>query len=87
MGNAQSVIINLSLRELESTGMRTIATVRFRGKTKPQQVRVREAQLLKELKRKGISTIGEPFLMRYSPPFVPGFLRGNEVGLEVNMQD
>ena len=72
---------------IDEVSERTIATLRFRGKTKPQQVMVREAQLLKELKRKGISAIGEPFLMRYSPPFVPGFLRRNEVGLEVNIQD
>ncbi len=28
-------------------------------------------------------TGGEPFLMRYNPPFTPGFLRRNEIGIEI----
>jgi hypothetical protein len=31
----------------------------------------------------GLSARSEPFLMRYNPPFMPGFLRRNEVAIEV----
>jgi hypothetical protein len=43
----------------------------------------REEELLRVLKENGISTRGSPFLMRYNSPFAPGFLRRNEVGVEV----
>jgi len=35
------------------------------------------------LKNEGIDTAGQPFLMRYDSPWKPGFLRRNEVGIEV----
>lgn len=73
--------------DLAEVTARIVATLRFRERTKPQHVMLREAQLQEELNRRGISDIGKPFLMRYNPPFVPGFLRRNEVGVEVNMQD
>lgn len=66
---------------------RTIAALRFRGRASTRRTSVREAQLLDELRRMGISTAGEPFLMRYNPPFVPGFLRRNEVGIEAQLRD
>ncbi len=31
-------------------------------------------------KKDGIETVGQPFLMRYDTPWIPGFLRRNEVG-------
>jgi hypothetical protein len=27
--------------------------------------------------------VGQPFLMRYDTPWMPGFLRHNEVGIEI----
>jgi hypothetical protein len=27
--------------------------------------------------------VGQPFLMRYDTPWMPGFLRRNEVGIEI----
>ncbi|MDD3622937.1 MAG: heme-binding protein, partial [Methanofollis sp.] len=35
------------------------------------------------LEKAGVETVGEVFLMRYNPPWVPGFLRRNEVGIEI----
>jgi hypothetical protein len=35
------------------------------------------------LKNAGIVTAGQPFLMRYDSPWTPGFLRRNEVGMEI----
>ena len=37
----------------------------------------------KALEEAKISIVGTPFLMRYNPPFTPGFLRRNEVGVEI----
>ena len=62
---------------------RTLAVLRFRGRTNSQQVKAREAELLGSLDRKGIQTAGRPFLMRYNPPFIPGIFRRNEVAVEV----
>lgn len=66
---------------------RTIAALRFRGRANAKQTRAKEAQLLDEVKRMGVSYAGKPFLMRYNPPFIPGFLRRNEVGVEVRPRD
>jgi hypothetical protein len=35
------------------------------------------------LKKTGIETVGQPFLMRYDTPWMPGFLRRNEVAVEI----
>jgi hypothetical protein len=62
---------------------REIAVIRFRGRASPDEVAEVRVLLLRALKEKGISTAGEPFLMRYNAPFTPGFLRRNEVGVEI----
>ncbi|UCE91310.1 MAG: heme-binding protein [Methanobacteriota archaeon] len=62
---------------------RTVAALRFRGRANRMQVSAMEAELFGALRRQNIRITGTPFLMRYNPPFVPGFLRRNEVGVEV----
>jgi hypothetical protein len=62
---------------------RLVAALRFSGRAYAREVIVREDELLKVLKEIGIATKGSPFLMRYNSPFAPGFLRRNEVGVEV----
>jgi hypothetical protein len=42
-----------------------------------------EEQLLEGLKKAAIEPVGGPFLMRYNPPWTPGFLRWNEVAVEI----
>lgn len=66
---------------------RTVAVLRFRGRARPDQITTKEAELLGLLRHKRIRVVGRPFLMRYNPPFVPGFLRRNEVGVEVALLD
>jgi hypothetical protein len=39
--------------------------------------------LLSTLKNQNIQVKGEPILMRYNSPFTPGFLRRNEVAVEI----
>jgi hypothetical protein len=53
---------------------RKVAAVRFEEETE---------LLLCEIGKAGLSTVGKPFLMRYNSPFTPGFMRRNEVGVEI----
>jgi hypothetical protein len=62
---------------------RLVATLRFSGHTHAREVIAREEELLRVLKENGIKARGSPFLMRYNSPFSPGFLRRNEVGVEI----
>jgi hypothetical protein len=73
----------LSLREILS---REVAVIRFRGRAGAQDVADVRARLLSALAAEGIPTIGEPSLMRYNAPFTPGFLRRNEVGMEIRRE-
>jgi len=62
---------------------REVAVITFRGHTQEEEVEAVEARLRKGLRDAGIEAVGEAFLMRYNPPWIPGFLRHNEVGLEI----
>lgn len=65
---------------------RRFAVLRFSGRTNPVEVEREAGKLLKTLAEKGISTRGDIFLMRYNSPFAPGFMRRNEVGIEIIWQ-
>jgi hypothetical protein len=62
---------------------REIAVIRFRGYARQSEVAAAERRLQEGLKTAGIAMTGPPFLMRYNPPWTPGFLRRNEVGIEI----
>ena len=62
---------------------REVAIVRFRGYARQDEVRAAEERLLEGLKKAAIEPVGGPFLMRYNPPWTPGFLRRNEVAVEI----
>ncbi|MEI6841091.1 MAG: heme-binding protein [Methanomicrobiales archaeon] len=62
---------------------REIAVIRFRGYASQQEVDGTMSLLQEGLKKAGIAAVGQPFLMRYNPPWTPGFLRRNEVGNEI----
>jgi hypothetical protein len=62
---------------------REIAVIRFSGRASPADVAKARDRLLGILGEGDITTAGEPFLMRYNSPFTPGFLRRNEVGVEI----
>ncbi|UCH89990.1 MAG: heme-binding protein [Thermoplasmata archaeon] len=59
------------------------AVLRFSGRTTKQKVKQKENELLKLLSQNNYKMRGKPFLMRYNNPIMPGFLRTNEVGIEV----
>jgi len=61
-----------------------MATLRFNGHTTHVRVEKFIQKLKTSLQNQGIQSIGEPVLMRYNSPFTPGFLRRNEVVVEIN---
>lgn len=62
---------------------RDIAVLRFSGYASPEDVDAATSRLREGLGNEGIMTTGRPFLMRYDSPWTPGFLRHNEVALEI----
>jgi len=62
---------------------REVAVIRFTGYASSQEVDTVTLRLQDGLKKTRIETVGEPFLMRYDTPWMPGFLRRNEVGVEI----
>jgi hypothetical protein len=62
---------------------REIAVVQFKGYAGRDDVNAAKALLLDGLKKAGITSSGQPVLMRYNAPWTPGFLRRNEVGIEI----
>jgi effector-binding domain-containing protein len=62
---------------------REVAVIKFSGRAGKRQVEEMAARLLTVLQEQGIRVTGTPFLMRYNPPFIPGFLRRNEVAVEI----
>jgi hypothetical protein len=64
---------------------RLVGVIRFRGYARQALVRKRTAELLDMLQKNSVQVVSQPFLMRYNPPFTPGFLRRNEIGVEVRL--
>jgi len=69
--------------KITSLPPREIAVIRFKGYAGREDVNEVKSRLLDGLKKSGISTLGKPMLMRYNAPWTPGFLRRNEVGVEI----
>jgi hypothetical protein len=70
----------VSLRELEPA---RVAVVRFRGRWSTEHMAERTEALRGWIQQQGLSVAGEPEINRYDPPFVPWFLRRNEVWIPV----
>jgi SOUL heme-binding protein len=66
---------------------REVAVIRFSGKAGKKSVEEMTTRLLGVLRHENIKVTGTPFLMRYNPPFIPGFLRKNEVGVEIRRDE
>ena len=66
---------------------RYVATVRFRGFAWKDSVKKQTDKLLKKIDEKELTLKGSPFMMQYNPPYIPGFLRRNEVGVEIEYDE
>ena len=62
---------------------RTMAVRRFSGRWTVANVAKQEAALLEAVAAAGLATAGAPVLARYDAPYVPWFLRRNEIMLRV----
>jgi predicted secreted protein len=62
---------------------RRLAVIRFKGYAREKSVNEVKSRLSSVLQKNDIVTVGEPFLMRYNAPWTPGFMRRNEVGIEI----
>ena len=64
---------------------RRMAIVRYRGKWCEARDGKQPAVLRKFIGERGLMGVGEPVFARYDPPFMPWFLRPNEI--QTPMQD
>lgn len=62
---------------------RVMAVKRYSGFWSESNYLKHEAELLDAIKAAGYETVGRPEWARYNPPFMPWFLRRNEVMVEV----
>lgn len=62
---------------------RKVLAIRFSGRWTDDNFRQHEAKLLAALKTHGLASKGSTWTARYNPPFMPGFMRRNEVMIEL----
>lgn len=60
-----------------------IAAWRYSGRWTPENYQEHEADLRRAMAERGLKATGAPTLARYNPPFMPAFLRRNEVLIPV----
>jgi len=68
---------------LEKVPARRVAVRRFSGRAHEATVKAQQEGLLAEIRRQGMRPVGAPVLAQYNSPFVPPFLRRNEILIEV----
>ncbi|TVQ34670.1 MAG: heme-binding protein [Geminicoccaceae bacterium] len=60
-----------------------MAAIRFSGRWQDARMEQREAELRRWIEAQGLMTVGPPVYAYYDDPFTPGFMRRNEVLIEV----
>ncbi len=63
---------------------RYVAAITFSGNINKEIIEKKRHELVEWLKEKQITVIGSTELARYNPPFIPGFIKHNELLVEVN---
>lgn len=76
----QPMDADVTLRQMPA---RLVAARRYSGGWSERKFRDNEQTLLDALQREGLVPVGTPIFARYNAPFVPGFLRRNEVLVDV----
>jgi hypothetical protein len=65
--------------ELKRVPERLMAALKYSGTWSRSRYEERKEQLMEWIARRGLKQIGESVFARYNPPFLPWFLRRNEV--------
>ena len=65
---------------------KTVAVVRYSGSWGKKRYQDHESKLLEWISGKGWEVAGAPIWARYNPPFMPWFLRRNEILVPVEVQ-
>jgi hypothetical protein len=68
---------------LTEVGPRRLAVLKFSGRATDESIADKAGRLTSALRARGMDFKGAPFLMRYNGPGTPGFLRRNEVAVEL----
>ena len=69
--------------KLKETQARLLAALKYSGTWSRQRYEEKEALLIGMIKERRLTQIGVPIWARYNPPFMPWFLRRNEVLIPV----
>ena len=69
---------------IEEMPAREMAVTRFKGYARDRDVEAAKERLFAALDKQRLRSVGEPVLMRYNSPWTPGFVRRNEVGVQVD---
>ena len=69
--------------ELKRMPERLMAALKYSGTWSRSRYEERKEQLMEWIVRRGLRQIAEPIFARYNPPFLPWFLRRNEVLIPV----
>jgi hypothetical protein len=76
--------VNSEVKLKEIPG-RQVAALIFSGSVNQAKIDEKKHELFDRLKEKHISGIGLIELARYNPPFIPGFIKHNELLIEVHL--
>jgi hypothetical protein len=68
---------------LRAEPMRSVAAIRYTGFWSRLRYDDHERRLREWIQRRGLEPVSEPVWARYDPPFMPWFLRRNEILIEV----
>jgi hypothetical protein len=69
--------------KLKRESERIVAAIRYSGTWSQKRYNEKEALLFDWVRKRGFKAVGEPIFARYNSPFMPWFLRRNEVLIPV----
>jgi hypothetical protein len=69
--------------EIRAVPAQLVASWRYSGRWTESNYEEAEAKLREQIAKRDLEATGEPILARYNPPFMPSFLRRNEVLIPV----
>ena len=69
--------------ELKTLPKKLMAVLKYSGTWSEERFNEHKDILIKEIKSHGYEALSEPIFARYNPPFIPWFLRRNEIWIEV----